>query len=404
MPGGRKVFLCLWVICLVVGGSKAGEAADWSMTPSIETKAEYLNNIFYSPTFKKSDYILTAGPKLAFDYASEVTKLGGALQFSGLHYFQNSNLDRINQNYTLQGSTQATPRLGLNFSGSFVSTSNPTESLVTTGILTNRQLANDLSVSPGLSYNLTERWSTSLNYNFNLVNYQSTDFNNYEGHTITQGFDYLLNEKLTLLSRLTATYYKYVASNNIISSLGPQIGLTYKYMERWDMTFLGGLNYSRTKTNVGVLSADNPFGFVQVVQQAQTSSNVNPFISLGTNYRWETGGLSLNYVRNQSANAYGNQSQYNSFYLNVSQSINDRWTAELSPYIYTSTIPNPGSDYNSLYYGIRPGISYKLTEKATLSANYGFAYRTVTGFTNYSFPVNDVWLTLNYSYPVHYQH
>ena len=88
---------------MVLGGVRAGEAADWVVTPSIETKAEYLNNIFYSPTLRVSDYILSAGPKLDFNYNTEVTQLGGSLRFMGLHYTQNSNIDRINQSYTIQG-------------------------------------------------------------------------------------------------------------------------------------------------------------------------------------------------------------------------------------------------------------------------------------------------------------
>ena len=49
--------------------------------------------------------------------------------------------------------------------------------------------------------------------------------------------------------------------------------------------------------------------------------------------------------------------------LNINQSITDKLTFNINPYFYTSTIDNVVSDYNSNYYGIRPGITYKLTEK-----------------------------------------
>ena len=60
----------------------------------------------------------------------------------------------------------------------------------------------------------------------------------------------------------------------------------------------------------------------------------------------------------------------------TSMSINlllSRLTFNINPYFYTSTIDNPGSDYNSYYYGIRPGLSYKLTEKTSVGAHYGFS-------------------------------
>ena len=405
--------MCLWAVCLVLGGSTPGRGADWVVLPGIELKSEYLSNINNSPTFKESDYIFSARPNVAFSYNSEITKLEGKLALLGLAYMQNSGLDRINQYYWLDGSHKATPRLSLSLTTAFITDSTANQELITSGTVINRQSRTSIAVNPGLSYFLTERLSTSVGYGFYAVDYQSGNYNNnntqsgnynnYNTQFLTNGFDYLLNEKTTLLSRLTATYSKY-KTGNTISALGPQIGFSHKYEEKWDVTFLGGLNVNRINTNVGVLSADNSTGFINVLQREQTSTSISPFISLGTNYRWETGSLRLNYSSNQSANAYGNQSLVNSFSLSANQSITSRLTFNIDPYFYTSKIDNVGSDYNSYYYGIRPGLSYKLTEKTTVGAYYAFSYRTVTGSNSYSYPINDVWLTLNYSYPLHYQH
>jgi hypothetical protein len=403
MVRGRKVFLCLWAICIVLGGIKAGIATDWVVEPGIEATGEYLNNINYSPTLRQSDYILSARPNVSLSYNSEVTKLEGSLALLGLHYITYSELDRINQYYRLNGSHKVTPRLSLNLGTSFTADSTSTEELSASGVLVNRQLRNAFSVSPGLTYFLTERLSTTIGYTFDLVDYQSQGYNSYKSQFVTQGFDYLLNEKTTLKSLITATYSKYDAGSTI-SSLGPQIGFGHKFSENWEMLLLGGVNVSRINSNVGVFSFDNTTGFINVLQNEQTSTNVAPFFTLGTNYRWETGSLGLNYTRNQSPNAYGNQSQYNNFYFNISQNITEKITFNLNPYIYNSTINSPGSDYTSNFYGIRPGLLYKLTERTSLGAYYGFAYRTVTGTTKYSFPVNDVWLTLSYKYPLHYQY
>jgi hypothetical protein len=402
---GKTVFLCLWAICMVLGGVRAGEAADWVVTPSIETKAQYLNNIFYSPTLRVSDYILSAGPKLDFNYNTEVTQLGGSLKFMGLHYTQNSNIDRIDQYYNIQGSTQATPRINLKLATSFVSTSTPSEYLAATGgVLTNNRLVSFISVSPGMTYNLTERWSTVLTYSFLNVSYQEEAYNNYLSHTINDRLNYLLNEKTTLIASITAYNAKYQKLGNTISALGPQLGFSRKFSEKWDMEFLGGVNINQINSNVAVLSFDNVSGFAAIRQRKQETSSITPFFTLGTDYRWEKGGMKINYVRNQSANAYQNQSQYNNFILNFTQQITEKLDFGLGPYVYLSSIKGGNSNYNSNYIGIRPVITYKLTEKTSLSANYSFSYRTVTGTTSYSYPINDVWLSLSYSYPLHYQH
>jgi hypothetical protein len=404
MPRGRKVFLCLWAVCLVLGGSTSSKGADWVVLPGIELKSQYLSNINNSPTVKQSDYILSARPNVSFSYNSEITKLEGKLALLGLAYMQNSGLDKINQYYYINSNHKATPRLSLSLLSSYITDSTNYAELQTSGASIASILRTAITVNPGMSYLLTERLSTSVGYGFNMVDYQSRAYNNYKGQTLTHGFDYSLNEKTTLLSRFTGSYYKYDETSNTIFALGPQIGFSHRYEEKWDISLLGGANFSRIKANVGVLSADNPLGFTQVQQSEQTSNNASPFFTVGTNYRWETGALSLKYDRNQSANAYGNQSQTNNFNLNINQSISDKLKLSLNPYFITSTIPSTGSDYNSKYSGIRPGITYKFTERTDIGAYYAFSYRTVTGASNYSYPVNDVWLTLNYTYPLHYQH
>ncbi len=401
MGRGRRIWQCLWTVWLILGGSTVGLSADWVVRPGIELKGQFLSNINNSPTNRQSDYIVSARPNVSLSYNTEITQFQGDIAVSGLRYIQNSGYDRINQYYSFSAGHKVTPRLGVQARLGFVSDSTATEELQASGTVINRRLRTSFSAGPGLSYALTERWSTSLNYGFNTVLYQSGDYNNYEGHNLTQGFDYILTEKTTLLSRVTATYYKYT-NNNSVATLGPQLGFSYKYLEKWGMTFLGGLTINRVRSNVRVVAAPVFPGFLEIPQQLQTSSQVAPFVSLGLNYQWQTGNLVFNYSRSQSANAYGNQSQYNSFNFNANQALTERLNFTVNPYFYTSAIDNPGSDYNSYYYGVRPGLNYKLTERASLGASYGFSYRTVTGKNSYSYPVSDVWLTFNYSYPIHY--
>lgn len=377
--------------------------ADWVVLPAIELKGQYLNNINNSPKNVQSDYILSAQPSVSLSYNTEITQFEGKLALSGLHYLQNSGLDRINQYYWLKGSQKVAPRLALNLGGSFISDSTATEELLASGTVINRQLRTSFSITPGFTYNITELLSTSFAYGYYVIDYQDRFYNNYDSHFITNNFNYLLNERTSLISKLTASFTSY-KNDSSIASLGPQIGFSHKYEEKWDFLFLGGLSISNQRSKTRVFSAPNQLGFVGIPQKEQTSTSIAPFFSVTGNYKWETGSVGLSYSRSQSANAFGNQSQYNAFYINTNQSITSRLVFSFNPYFYTSTIDNPGSDYNSYYYGIRPGLSYKLTEKLVVGANYGFAYRTTTGSSSYSYPINDVWITVNYSYPIHHQY
>jgi len=405
MRWGKKICFCLGVISIFLGGNQAGKAADWVLTPSIETRAEYLNNIFYSARLRKSDYILSAVPNLDFTYNTEVTKIGGNIRLSGLHYLQNPNLDTINQFYNINGSTMATSRLRLNFAGAFLSTTDSQEAVNATNIFTIRQRTNAISVSPGLTYFLTERWSTDLTYNFYNVDYQSNPFNNYITHTINNRLNYLYNEKTTFIVSNTARYSQYQQLDNTIFALGPQLGFEYKFSEKWGLTFLGGANFSQVESNVRTASFNNLIGFINIPElQKQKTSYVTPFITISSKYRWQNGGINLNYTKSQSPSAYYNQSQYNYFTLSIDQNLTERLRIAINPYFNLTTIQGGNSNFDQYYYGIISHVNYNLTEKISVGANYRFSYVTNTGLQNYGYPLNHVYVYLNFTYPLHYQY
>jgi hypothetical protein len=404
MAWGRRLCFCLWATCLFLGGNETGRAADWILTPSIETRAEYLNNIFYSPYFKKSDYILSAVPKLEYTYNTERTQIGASLRLNGLHYIQNPNLDTINQSYNINANTLATSRLKLNLIASYLSTTNSTEAVNVTNVFTIRQRIKYISVSPGLSYSLTERLSTDLSYIFNNVDYQYNPFQNYLTHTINSRLNYLYDEKTTFIASITAAYSQYQKTDNNILSLGPQIGFNRKFTENWDMTFLGGANFSQVESTVAVNNANNYYEFIQIPQvQKEKTFSVNPFINISTNLNWQKGGIILSYVRSQSPNYYTNQSQYNNFNLVFRQEVTEKINLNINPYFNIATFQGNRTNYDQYYLGIIPKITYKLTEKISIGANYNLGYRKNTGSINYAFPINDVYVFLNYSYPIHFQ-
>lgn len=401
MSWGR---ICGWCLLgLLLGGMTTGEAADWTLILDTDAKGQFISNINYSPRNRQSDYILSAQPRLALQYNTENTRLEGSLALLGLHYLSNSSLDRINQYYRLGGTYRLTPRWGLRLRAFYTSDSTLQEELTASGVFINRTLRNAVGVSPGLSFNITERLSTYLDYVFKYTDYQSREyFYNYRTHSLTNGLDYLLTEKTILKGLVIANYTRYNVDNNI-SSLGFQLGFNHKFTENLDLTLLGGAYIRRIKSNLRVLAFDTITGYLVVVTVPRTSTDASPFITLASAYRWPTGSVSLSYSRSQSASAYGSLSQYDNFSLNLNQRITERLSCNLNPYLIISTLDNPGSDYTSRYYGIRPGLSYNLTERLKLGVHYAFNYRQISGTRNYSFPVHDVYLVLNYSYPIHYQ-
>ena len=137
--------------------------------------------------------------------------------------------------------------------------------------------------------------------------------------------------------------------------------------------------------------------------QNEKTFRVTPFFNILTNLVWQNGGIKMSYVRTQSQNYITNQSQLNYFNLEFRQEVTEKIILTINPYFNTITSQGDRINYNQYYYGITPRITYKLTEKVSIGANYNLGYRKNTGSINYAFPINDVYVFLNCSYPVHFQ-
>ena len=100
-----------------------------------------------------------------------------------------------------------------------------------------------------------------------------------------------MNEKTTLIASITAYNAKYQSLGNTIAALGPQLGFSRKFSEKWDMNFLGGANINQINSNVARSSFDNTTGFITIQQRKQKTSSVTPFITswheLPLGKRWD---------------------------------------------------------------------------------------------------------------------
>lgn len=394
-----------WVgLALVLGMLAAGfaEAADWSIVPTVVQRSEFNSNLNYSFNNVISDYIFTLQPAAEFNYTTEITRLQGRLGLTGLHYLTHSELDHIDQNYQINARYQAAPRLNLSLNSTYISDSTLQEEILASGLVMSRTPRQYIQIGPGLTYNLTERLLGTISYNFNRVMYDDPDFINYTGHQAGLTFTYLCrNEKTTLINNniIRGTYYP---GGNDYKSLGFYAGVNHKFTERWDVNFMGGVNVSfyNFDTQVADFSLF-PF-FVLVKTQRIKSSDVTPYVSISTNYRWTSLTVSGGFSRDQSPSAYGGVYEVNRIYLSCGYNITERLRAGLSGSYYLSNISSQSTSNENSFYSISPTFTYQITEKMSVTPGYSYSGREdITG--DQSAHTHMAWLQFSYTYPIHYQ-
>jgi hypothetical protein len=94
----------------------------------------------------------------------------GHLGLSGQHYLDNDNLDHIDQNYQINGKYQATPKVNLSLNTSYIIDTTLLQELLTSVLVIGRSPRTSFLANPRITYNITERLSSTINYNFTISN------------------------------------------------------------------------------------------------------------------------------------------------------------------------------------------------------------------------------------------
>jgi lysozyme family protein len=403
---GHKAWGLGLVILMCLGVVHMAGAADWSIVPTITQRSEFDSNLNMSPTNVLSDYILSLQPAADFNYTTETSQLTGHIGLLGQHYISHSVLDHIDQNYQINGRYQATPKVNLSLASSYISDTTLLQELITSGLVIGRTPRQAIFASPGVTYNITERLLATANYTFNRVLYQSSQYTDYTSHQAGLNFTYLLsNEKTTLISNNIVRESLYAGGNNF-KSIGIYVGLSHRFTERWDANIMSGANISFFSFNTQVLNTSLfPF-FIQVPtlnRQRISESNVTPYVSASTTYRWTKLSATAGFSIDQQPSAYGAVYQVDRLYASVGYNFTERLSGSLSGSFSLSnqTSQNLNSEYN--YYNVSPSLTYRITERLSVSPGYSFANASSLSSTGSAAHNHLAWIQFSYSYPIHYQ-
>jgi hypothetical protein len=415
---GTKTWVALGII-MSLWATNLAVAADWSLVPAVNLKTEYNSNInntsggYTSAGGKLSDFIFTLNPSAAFNYTTEASNLQGTIGISQLLYVKNTEYNHTDQNYRINGQHALTPRFKVFLNTSFISDSTAEQEILASGLVITRTPRLSFIAGPGISYNLTERLSATLSYNFNKVTYQpvqTTQYQNYQNYSsqaVSLMWQYLLSEKTTVSTTFSGTETTYTGTNaNDYKSLLVYLGVNHKFSQRWEFNATGGVNYSLYTNNSQIYSAGQFPYFVSVPTQQQKGTNFSPYFNLAATRKWTNLSLTGGFSRNQQASAYGYITQVNALFLVMNYQFTERWSGSLSgSYSMSSQSSNTTQNKNN-YYSVGPRLQYQITERVTASSAYTFSNQdyqgnNISGGNNGQ--VHSISLMLTYAYPIHYQ-
>lgn len=255
--------------------SASGVAAQpgFFVTPSLSVMEVYDDNIFFSTTGEREDFVTRVSPSLEAGYRSAPVTLEARHTFDAERYARNPALDSSDarRNSALDFEYRPTRLLTFEAEASHTETQRPGELTGDTGLELERARATRDAAGLGLGYRLGPRTNVRMSYDFTrdeLAAGIETDT-----HTATLRMERRISARGTTSLGYTQRRFLFDGEDTTISRVAT-LGWTYDLTRRTSLSLSGG--------------------------PRSTDNSVEPEISGSVTHALERGELSATYARSQS--------------------------------------------------------------------------------------------------------
>lgn len=400
MPVWQKVCSGLLLPFLVVFLCLANFAMsdELSFTPSLETKEEFTDNLFYT-TQKKADLISIFSP--GFDAGGGTERVTYDLLgvIDRRLYEQNPELDDWDYHWDGKINYQLTPNLIAFTEATYRKDSSPGQFLETTGVLlTTTEPTYTNTYTLGENYNLSEKTAIGLAYGVLRVTYNYPAYSDYDGNfanlslnhdlgdlfsstigRINLGYShYRFNDPETSLYLLPPQSGLYRPRNSMADMYSCSIGAQHALSETWSVSLDTGPRY--TTSEFDTYSTLLPlFPYVYNIQR-KTTKDWSPVGNFSLSYKEEktSGSLTVSRDIGPAGGSYGITQR-----ITVNLSISQRFTDKLSGSVAVNYFLNKASaqqfsgsaeSLNVEDSWISPTIHYDFNNDLGVEFNYNFLW------------------------------
>jgi len=384
MINHRFISICLAAILVLVAMPQLLWAQYVTLTPSIWLSTVYDDNLDFDQKDEKDDFGANAVPNLTLSYASELLKFNLTGEVDVLKYFSETDFDRTNQYYGLDGKYQMSPRWFLTGNISYRKDETIDSVLEETGQAFERNRVTTYSGGSGLFYQLSELSDIGLEAKYRKRDFGSAEDTDYDGYSISLPYTRRFANQRDTVSLVPS--YSYFDSND------SEQANDYRFEIRWER-----------RIDETLTSTINAGGRYTDIEQADGSSDSNwGYVGkVGLSKKTETFTGTIEASRDIRANTDAEIVEVNRLLLRADKLFSERFGFRFfgSAY-YTDAESNDANNEKTTYFELTPSIYYLLTENHFLELNY--RYQNKRELDEPGNPVtqrNSVGLSLNFAFP-----
>jgi len=379
---------------LLTGCVISAQAAETSLNPSIEIRGEYDDNIGFSGTERKGDFLIHIRPALSLDYRNERWSVTGHGAATIIRHQEEIGNDSEQQDYGLRCLYDASERVRLEGHLEFLTDEALESELHETGLLTVRTRRRRLGGGAGLGLKISERTDLGLHLEGGKTLYRDPGLTGYDTYSffmvVNRSF---LNQRGGLTVKTGYSGYRSRASK--MDDYGLYFGLSRSLTETWRLNCSLGLrrsmiDYQRLRIDSAGDALASPFRIV--TERDSTWWGMADFF---LTKKGSTYSAAMGFNREQGYSSRGEPIEQNRFYVNGMRRLSPRFTINLSGTVYRTRSKGGFSEVNARHLGLGASMEYRFSRRRSLMAGYDYdRHREETLSNGQVRERNRVWISL----------
>jgi len=369
--GPLNFFLFLLISVVLLPCQVMGD--EFRLVPSATLKEQYNDNVFYTITDRKSDWVTTLSPALELINKTEKLDVGLQARVDLLYFNEQTDLNAVDQFYKGKLYYSPTNRLRLGAEAGYARDSQPDRDIETTGLVLTAIKRERKTFGVSGDWRITDTTLTALSYKYDRDRYDRL-----YADIESQYVDLNVSRDIypDTKGRLNVGYARfYVPGSSTTDNYTGTVGISYAFHELWTFLIDAGPRYTRTHFNVPTLYL-TPSGYAVGIEERMNDGS-GWVGQVAMTYKGERASGSLAAARNiMPASGTTGAASRNSLTLDIRY----RFIYELSAFVrayYFTNKSNPG-EFSSRAIDetttqVVPGLRYEFTRDIALEASYTYS-------------------------------
>jgi hypothetical protein len=372
----------LFVVSFSLCCSPAAYAALWTVDFTLKQDLAYDDNVRMSQVPQGSlEYKLI--PTLNFTHKTENSQIQANASYGIQRYPNIKGFDRSLQNYAIQGN-YSTERSLWGLSANLNIAPNRNTAIQDSGNFTSNSNRTSQSITPFVSYRITELDNVKISLNDTKTTYSTTDFSNSQTQNVDLNWQRQWTERYS--SSISTSYSNYQFGGQTTSdSYNINLSMDYLFSEKLTLSGTVGGRFTQS---------ENQFA-LQTVNSQSTGLLFNTAIS----YKDQNLSSVLALSRSLMPSSLGQLQEQSTLNLNLTYHITERLSAGLSTSYQQSILLDNSSQLTRENIVIQPSIHWKVSSDWTLSGSYRYRNQSVnSSMQDISADSNLFMLSINYNW------